>query len=334
MIVEDDRVSACFLRRLLEQKGHDVTLVENGKEAWDTLRADNFSLVVTDWLMPEMDGLELARRIRCRQEHGYTYIILLSTRDRREDRLSGLQAGADDFLTKPLDREELFARLSVAERLLNMETEVSRKKTELERANTELERINDLNEKYMDQIRSYCRDLEEANAQLKAKSITDGLTGLKNHREFQERLDDEMHRAMRYHLPLSLIMLDVDHFKRYNDAHGHPAGDEVLKKLAHVLHLHARETDILARYGGEEFAMILANTDREHAIAAAERFRTAIADEEWPRERITVSMGVSTLDLVPQSRADFITEADMALYACKSRGRNCVLHFDSSRELA
>ena len=334
LIVEDDRVSACFLRRLLEQQGHDITLVENGKEAWQRLRTEAFSLVITDWLMPEMDGLELARRIRTKCDTGYTYIILLSTKDRRQDRLSGLRAGADDFLTKPLDREELFARLSVAERLLNMETALSAKTAELKHMNGELERINSLNEAYLEEIRANCRDLEAANAQLKAKSITDGLTGLKNHREFQERLEDEISRATRYHLPLSLIMLDVDHFKRYNDTYGHPAGDEVLKKLARILQHHARDTDILARYGGEEFALILSNTDRDHALAAAERFRAAVEQEEWPNRSVTASIGVSTLQILPQSRADLTTEADMALYVSKNLGRNRVTHYADTREPA
>jgi diguanylate cyclase (GGDEF)-like protein len=334
LIVEDDRVSACYLRRLLEQQKHEVTLVENGQEAWQKLCTENYAIVVTGWLMPEMDGLELARRIRGRRDSGYTYIMLLSTRDRQQDMFAGIQAGADDFLTKPLKREELFSRLTVAERFLNLKTQLNHKTSELQRANEELERISHLNEKYMEDIRATCRQLERAVVLQKARAITDSLTGLKNHLEFQEQLEDEINRASRYHLPLSLIMLDVDHFKRFNDSYGHPAGDETLKKLAHILQIHARETDILARYGGEEFAVILANTDREHAIAAAERFRAAIIEEEWPFHPITVSMGISTLGIVPQTRADLVTEADTALYVSKSRGRDCISHHTQINEVA
>lgn len=334
LIVDDDRVSAVTLRRLLEQLGHTVTLVENAKEAWKKLQTEAFPLVISAWLMPEMTGPDLMRRIRARPGAHNVYFILLSNRDRREDRQAAFSAGVDDFLTVPFDREELFSRVSIAERDLDLREKLVRTSADLARMTEELQHSNELAENYMEQIRGTCRDLEQANARLKAQSITDGLTGLKNHREFQDRLEDEMNRATRYHLPLSLIMLDVDHFKRFNDTYGHPAGDEVLKRLAKVLQIHARETDILARYGGEEFAIILANTDREHAMAAAERFRTAIADEPWPCRAITVSMGVSTLRLVPQSRADLATEADMALYACKSRGRNCIGHYADAREIA
>ena len=331
LIVEDDRVSAVLLRRMLEQLGHTVTIAENGMEAWQVLRSESFALVITDWMMPSMDGVDLSRRIRASGD-SRTYLILLSSRDRSEDRPFAVDAGADDFLTRPFDCEELFARIRVAERLLTMKAQLESRTAEVEHLNTELVRMARIDEKNLDEIRATCRDLEVAHAQLKARSITDSLTGLKNHREFQERLDDEISRASRYHLPLSLIMLDVDHFKRFNDRYGHPAGDEVLRTLAQLLKQHARETDILARYGGEEFAVILASTDRVHAIAAAERFRTAIADEAWPRRAITVSMGISTLRIVPQSRADLTTEADLALYTSKSRGRNCVAHYSEVRE--
>ncbi len=333
LIVEDDRVSAILLRRRLEQFGHEVVLVENGMDAWQKLRSERFELVMTDWLMPDMGGLELTRRIRGEGDSA-TYIVLLSARERGEDRGEALAAGADDFLTRPFDREELFARLSVAGRLLATQREFDRLSEELARTSAELARILELDEKNIDEIRATCRDLELAHVQLQARSITDSLTGLKNHREFEERLEDEILRASRYHLPLSLIMLDVDHFKRFNDEFGHPAGDQVLQTLARLLERHARETDILARYGGEEFAVILANTDREQASAAAERFRLAVAHEAWPNKAITVSMGISTLRILPQSRADLTTEADMALYSCKRRGRNCIAHYADVREAA
>lgn len=334
LIVGDDRASVILLRSLLEQRGHTVRIVENAKEAWQTLRTETFSIVITSWLMADMGGLELARRIRSRSGVDNTHIILLFDEDRPADRSTATAAGADDFLTKPLDRDMVTARLNIAERLLTLKADLERKANEAERLHRELERINELNETHTEKVRAMCRDLEMANAHLKAKSITDSLTGLKNHREFQERLDDEIHRAVRYNHPLSLVMLDVDHFKRYNDAYGHPAGDEVLVRLAHILERHARETDVLARYGGEEFALILANTDRESAMAAAARFQSAIAEEVWPFHPITVSMGVSTLRLVPQTRADLITEADIALYECKGRGRNGAVHYADSREPA
>lgn len=333
LIVEDDRVSAVLLRRLLEQLGHEVILAENGVDAWRRLRTECFGLVITDWAMPAMTGLDLAKRIR---EWGddAPYLILLSSKDRTENRDAAIAAGVDDFLTRPFDRDELLARLSVAERQLRLQADLQDLSDQLARTSGELVRITQIDEKNIEEIRATCRDLEFAQVQLQALSITDSLTGLKNHREFQERLEDEIHRASRYHLPLSLIMLDVDHFKRFNDTYGHPAGDQVLKRIAHILESHARDTDILARYGGEEFAVILSNTDRAHAMAAADRFRTAIGEEPWTHQPITVSMGVSTLRPLPQSRTDLTSEADMALYTSKRLGRDCAAHYSDIREAA
>jgi len=331
LIVEDDRVSAIPLRRMLEQFGHAVTIAENGIEAWQRLKTERFTLVITAWFLPELSGVEIARRIR-RKGDTETYILLLSSRDPAENRNQAVAAGADDFLARPLDREELLSRLNIAERVLKLQRERDSLAAALSHSKMEMERITQIDEKNLAEIRVTCQDLERAQVQLQARSITDSLTGLKNHREFHERLEDEVNRASRHNLPLSLLLMDVDHFKSYNDTYGHPAGDEALRRVAKILERHARETDILARYGGEEFAVILVNTDREDAIIAAERFRQAIACEDWPNHGVKVSVGVSTLRILPQSRSDLVLEADTALYACKRHGRNRVAHFNDHQD--
>ncbi|HEY3332381.1 MAG TPA: diguanylate cyclase [Capsulimonadaceae bacterium] len=169
-------------------------------------------------------------------------------------------------------------------------------------------------------------ELLEANAKLRALATLDGLTGLKNHRAFQERLEAEQQRSVRYGVPLSLILLDVDKFKVFNDTYGHPAGDEVLKTVARVLQQEARVTDFVARYGGEEFAIILTNTDYPGAMVVGERFRSAIESASWKDQIITASFGVSTLLPGVQSPADLISESDRGLYASKENGRNKVTH--------
>jgi len=166
--------------------------------------------------------------------------------------------------------------------------------------------------------------LAHANARLEDLATLDGLTGLKNHRAFQERLAEETGRARRYGTPLSLVMLDVDHFKGYNDAFGHPAGDEVLARVADILRSEARECDLAARYGGEEFALILPQTDGGGAAAIAERCRAAIARTKWPRRPITVSVGAAALAPGMTDGAALIAEADALLYAAKANGRNQV----------
>ncbi|MEO7717550.1 MAG: sensor domain-containing diguanylate cyclase [Capsulimonas sp.] len=189
-------------------------------------------------------------------------------------------------------------------------------------------------------INNYGRDLEvraarlEAiNARLEALAKLDGMTGLKNHRAFQERLETEFQRASRYNMPLSLLLLDVDHFKSFNDTYGHLAGDEVLKVLAHVLQESARGLDFVARYGGEEFVMILPHADYLGAVGIGQRMREGIEAASWPHRPITASVGVSTLTRAMERPSDMIAHADRALYASKAGGRNRVTHARDLREV-
>ncbi len=168
------------------------------------------------------------------------------------------------------------------------------------------------------------RELEKANAELESLAALDGLTGIKNRRAFGTRLEEEVARATRYNLPLALLLLDVDYFKSYNDTFGHPAGDEVLKTVAHILGQNARETDMAARYGGEEFVMLLPQTDTAGAWIIAERIRQAIAGQPWPHRLVTVSVGMSSLLPVVDTGSQIIARADQALYQSKAGGRNQV----------
>jgi diguanylate cyclase (GGDEF)-like protein len=306
LVADDDRVTALKLQRSLEKLGHQVTVAGDGAEAWRHVRDGRVSLLISDWMMPELDGLELCRRVRARTAATYTYLILLTARDSREDRLEGLEAGADDFLSKPLDTGELAARLRVAQRILEMH----------------------------DQLRSHAAQLAELhaalevrNALLAERAATDGLTGLHNLRQFDESLRAALSFAERHAQPLSLVLLDVDHFKLYNDAFGHQAGDEVLRRVADLLRTDARTHDLVARYGGEEFAVILPATDTVGACAASERLRVAIAEWPWPLRPVTASFGVATTTSPIADAARLIEEADQALYHSKTRGRNQVSHF-------
>jgi diguanylate cyclase (GGDEF)-like protein/PAS domain S-box-containing protein len=200
--------------------------------------------------------------------------------------------------------------------------DVTERKQYEQQLQDQMEQINN----YSAELEFHKQRLEAINKKLEALAKLDGMTGLKNHRAFQERLVSEFQRAVRYSTPLSLILLDVDHFKSYNDKFGHPAGDEVLKQVAQKLQENARGVDFVARYGGEEFVVILPHTDREGALALADRFRIAIEKSEWPSRPITASFGVATLNPAIKDPQDLIGETDKALYVSKARGRNRVTH--------
>jgi two-component system cell cycle response regulator len=305
LIVDDDRVTVVKLQRSLEKLGHRVTVARDGAEAWRRVCAGGVSLIVSDWMMPELDGLELCRRIRARAATPYTYVILLTARGSRDDRLEGLDAGADDFLSKPLDTGELVARINVARRILAMHDQL---------------------QSHADQLAALHVALERQNAMLAERAATDALTGLCNRRQFDESLRSALSFAGRHGQMLSLIMLDVDLFKTYNDTFGHQAGDDVLRILAGTLRTESRGHDIVARYGGEEFAVILPATDSEGAVSAAERLRMAVARQPWPQRSVTASFGVATAVARACDADRLLREADRALYHSKARGRNCTTH--------
>lgn len=288
LIAEDQPPAALFLRRTLERLGFQATVAPDGESAWEILDRGEANVLISDWMMPRLDGLDLCRRIRAKATDRYTYIILLTSRTNRADRLEGLQAGADDFLTKPPDADELAIRLQIAGRILAVHDELAYR-----------------------------------NIKLAELATTDGLTGVKNRRRFQEDLDLLLAQARRVREPLSLVMLDVDQFKQYNDNFGHPAGDEVLRRVGATLLKAIRSHDVVARYGGEEFAVILPATDIDAALGVAERLRFALKAEPWPHRAVTASFGVATLgpsDLGEGS--ELIQWADEALYQAKRNGRD------------
>lgn len=183
------------------------------------------------------------------------------------------------------------------------------------------------------ELEEYRKRLEEANLQLESLATTDCLTRLNNRQAFQEKLTEEVKRTHRYASPLSLLLLDVDHFKEFNDTYGHPAGDDALRDMGRVLEKSTRNTDFVARYGGEEFAILMPGTDQKGAMASAEKIRKAVEDCPWRRKKITVSIGVATIESTNADGAALVEEADEALYLSKREGRNCV-HIAADKTLA
>jgi two-component system cell cycle response regulator len=299
LVVEDHPATRRLLEMQLSKAGYRVKSAGNGREALALLAADPCPLVLTDWMMPEMDGVELCRALRAQEGQGYVYLILLTGRDGLDDVVQGLEAGADDYLTKPVHPAELMARLKTGRRILELE-----------------------------------HHLQEKNREIARLAVTDALTGLYNRRYLTEKLPLELKRAARYHHPLSVILCDIDHFKRVNDTFGHQVGDEVLKEFARRLTGATRKgVDWAARYGGEEFLLVLPETDLHGSLAVAERLRRLMAHQTMTSSAgeitCTASFGVASWEGeragdASDAAARLLQEADRCLYSAKEAGRNRV----------
>lgn len=296
LVAEDEAIPRRILRAALESLGHECLVAENGREAWEVFSASpGVDVVISDRLMPGMDGLELCRKIRAEGGDGYAYFVFLTALGEKEEVIDGIRAGADDYLGKPLDFDELRVRLISAARVTGLHKRLSEQKRELYR-----------------------------------QARKDPLTGLGNRLALHEDLEVLVARARRYGHGYCVALYDVDNFKTYNDLYGHLAGDEVLRGVANALAGRSRGGDAAYRYGGEEFLVVMPEQTLESARAAADLVRRAIEDLRIPVAAgespvaITVSAGVAALG--PGESADaWLREADAALYRAKESGRNRVV---------
>jgi two-component system, cell cycle response regulator len=296
LIADDDALSKRLLEKVLACAGYEVTTVADGLHAVECLsQPDGPRLALLDWMMPELDGPGVCREIRKLREQSYVYMILLTSRESKEDIVAGLESGADDYLVKPFDAEELKARLRTGERILHLEDR-----------------------------------LVEAREQMRFKATHDPLTSLWNRGVIMDLLGRELTRSQREHGCTAVLLGDLDHFKSVNDTHGHLVGDQVLREAARRLLLSVRSYDFVGRYGGEEFLIVLNNCRPGSAMARAEEIRKIICTRPVQTDAgllgITMSLGVLlSSDWGRRPADELLREVDGALYAAKNAGRNRVM---------
>jgi diguanylate cyclase (GGDEF)-like protein len=295
LVAEDDLVTGRMLQTYLVKWGYEVQIVTDGQQAWRILQQENAPrLALLDWMMPEMDGMSICREVRRLNIQPYIYLILLTARRYQEDVVAGLEAGADEYLTKPFDPYELRARLRAGARIVELQD-----------------------------------SLIQAREELREQAMHDSLTHLLNRRAIMDFLVVELSRATRDRKPLSVMMVDIDHFKSVNDRFGHPAGDAVLCEVSRRLRASIRTYDNVGRFGGEEFLVVAPGSDEAPGLAQAERLRQVISSQPITVNDIsidvTVSAGVATShELKAQHMEALLSAADKALYRAKEKGRNRV----------
>jgi two-component system chemotaxis response regulator CheY len=304
LIAEDSAMGRLLLQRAVESLGHTCIVATDGLEAWQLFERELPDVVISDWMMPGLEGPDLCRRVRSRPDTPYAYFVFLTVLRAKEDALVGVQSGADNYLTKPLDPLDLKVCLIAAQRVVSLHRSLAQKTTELELAN---------------------RDLFETER-------TDALTRVGNRLRLHEDLARLEGQAERYGHSYAVAMCDLDHFKAYNDALGHLAGDAALRVVADILARECRASDGVYRYGGEEFAVIMTEQPLSLAGTGLDRIRLAVQRANIPHPasptapHLTISVGVAARrpGRVNDGR-DVLQRADAALYRAKQSGRNRVV---------
>jgi diguanylate cyclase (GGDEF)-like protein len=299
LIADDDLIITTILSNTLSRMGMHVTVAHDGDLAWQALNSlQPPGIAILDWMMPNIDGLELCRRIRNTPRLAGTYVVIVTGRDSREDLVAGLEAGADDYMVKPINIAELQARIGVGLRVAKLQQNLEQK----------------------------VRELRSTRDHLALLASTDALTSVYSRRWWFDMAEKEFSRARRYSRTFSLLMADLDWFKQINDTHGHETGDRVLNQFGQMLRKTCRKSDVIGRLGGEEFAVLLPETSAKAAQRLATRVtegcRTVIVDPMGGDARCSCSIGVTEVRKDDERLDGVLTRADQALYAAKRAGRN------------
>ncbi|MGR3292959.1 MAG: diguanylate cyclase, partial [Candidatus Scalindua sp.] len=295
LIAEDENITRHRLEKLLTDMDFEVVSCKGGLDAWNVIQSKNApNILILDWMMPGMDGLEICRKVRKQAREPYTFILLLTSKDKHDDLVKGMEAGADDYITKPFNHSELKARLKAGKRIVELNEELLSVRNNFEK-----------------------------------QAIHDKLTGLYNRHYMVEILEKEFSRTQRYQTDLSCLLIDLDYFKDVNDTFGHAFGDFVLREFSASLAQRERKADISIRYGGEEFLLLLPNTGIAGARSAAEKIRAVCEKKRYDdgnnSTSITTSIGISSVKYHQLHESnELLALADKALYRSKAEGRNRV----------
>lgn len=306
LLVDDDRAALLVLKALLENTGHTVMVSGNGKEALSMVEKHMPQLVLTDWIMPEMDGIEFCKALRQNPEWRNIYVLVMTAQESTERLVEAFGAGANDYMIKPVNSKILAARLGAAQRVVQLQEDLEFDRQQLKKLATEL---------------------AVSNERLQQLALTDVLTGLPNRRSANEHLEQQWAMAERSGRPLSVMLVDIDHFKKINDMHGHKVGDEALKRVAEAMNLSIRKQDVVCRLGGEEFLVICPDTPAEQLYRYAERLRLAVSEvvlhgQNDSNFKITVSIGLASREPGLLDTEMLLQLADRRMYAAKNAGRN------------
>ncbi len=299
LLIEDNPLQAKQTREIVEKAGYTVVVTETGSKGFKAAKFQGIDLILLDLVLPDFSGERVCQWIKRDESLRAIPIIMLTAKSSAKEKIAGFESGADDYLAKPFDADELIARIKAFLRITRLQNELKSKNEELEKALREVE----------------------------LKAITDSGTGLFNRRHFYNLLDKEFVRARRFSEPMSLLMLDIEHFKMINDTYGHQVGDSVLLEVADLMKDAVRLIEVAARYGGEEFVLLLPKTSASEAIKPANRIREAMAGHRFKgipaKRKITLSIGIASLpDPAISRKDDLVRCADLALYKAKKKGRN------------
>lgn len=300
LLVEDSRSQAKVTKDFLEKSGYEVDWVADGKSAIMKVRTQPVDIVLLDYVLPDINGHEVCRWLKLNEHTKGIPIIMITTRSGTKNKVSSLEAGADDCLPKPYNEIELNARIYACLRTKALQ----------------------------DELRDKNRQLQEMLTKVEALAVSDSLTGLFNRRHCENALEGEFGRTIRYSTALSCLMIDIDHFKKVNDEYGHRTGDMVLRETAQIIKNNAREVDTVARWGGEEFVVLLPQTEKKNGEFFAARLVKVISEHQFPGipgKHITVSIGIASVpDTSIETGEKLVNASDYALYEAKRKGRNRV----------